>query len=156
MASLAPLLDLLPDERVRALLAARSVVSVPDAARPFLLASLVRHLDRPVLAVVARAEEAENLARDLHAFLGREGAEVFPGWEVLPGEPVSPSIETMGRRLHVLGRLAKGETLVVVATAQAMTQMVARPRSDASLLELQRGNEIDLGAITERLVEMGY
>src|SRR5918996_5919751 len=113
MASLAPLLDLLPDERVRALLDARSVVSVPDAARPFLLASLVRHLDRPVLAIVARAEEAENLARDVHAFLGRDGAEVFPGWEVLPGEPVSPAIETMGRRLQVLARLAGSESFVI-------------------------------------------
>ncbi len=59
MASLAPLLDLLPDERVRALLGARGAITVPDPARPFVLASLVRHLEAPVLAVAARGEEAE-------------------------------------------------------------------------------------------------
>ena len=91
MASLAPLLDLLPDERVRALLDARAPVTVPEPVRPFLLASVARHLGAPVLAVVARSEEAESLARDIQAFLGRDGAEVFPGWEVLPGEPISPS-----------------------------------------------------------------
>jgi transcription-repair coupling factor (superfamily II helicase) len=155
VAPLAPLLDLLPDERVRALLEARSVVSVADPARPFLLAALVRHLARPVLAVVARTDEAEQLARDVEAFLGRGGGEVFPGWEVLPGEPVSPSVETMGRRIQVLHRLRAGEGFVVATTAQGATQLVA-PRSDASVLELAPGAEVDLDALAERLVEMGY
>ncbi|MGH2694070.1 MAG: transcription-repair coupling factor [Actinomycetota bacterium] len=156
MASLAPLLDLLPDERVQSLLDARSIVSVPDAARPFLLAALVRHLERPVVAVVARSEEAESLARDVHAFLGREGADVLPGWEVLPGEPVSPSVETMGRRLHVLARLERSESFVIVTTAQGTTQLVAPPRSDLPLLELAAGVELFLDDTAARLVEMGY
>ena len=155
MAPLAPLLDLLPDERVRALLEARAVVSVADPARPFLLAALARHLARPVLAVVARTDEAEQLARDVEAFLGSGGGEVFPGWEVLPGEPVSPSVETMGRRIQVLHRLRAGEGFVVATTAQGATQLVA-PRSDASVLELSPGAEVDLDALAERLVEMGY
>jgi transcription-repair coupling factor (superfamily II helicase) len=156
LASLAPLLDLMPDERLRALVDARAPVTVPDPVRPFLLAALVRHLQVPVLAVAARAEEAEHLARDVHAFLGRDGAKVFPGWEVLPGEPVSPSIETMGRRLHVLGRLAKGETFVVVATAQAITQLVADPADRAPIIDLRTGSDVDLEALSARLVEMGY
>src|SRR5918996_5626864 len=156
MASLAPLLDLLPNERVRALLDARSVVSVPDAARPFLLASLVRHLDRPVLAIVARVEEAENLARDVHAFLGRDGAEVFPGWEVLPGEPLSPSVETMGKRMYSLLRLRRGDAFVVCTTAQGAMQLVADPGDSAGLLHIDVGTEISLDRTGEALVEMGY
>src|SRR5688500_395897 len=101
MASLAPLLDLLPEERIGALVSTRAPITVPEPARPFLLSALVRHLDQPVLAITARAEEAEHLVRDIHAFLGRDGAEVFPAWEVLPGERLSPSVDTMGRRLHV-------------------------------------------------------
>ncbi|MQA99200.1 MAG: transcription-repair coupling factor [Actinobacteria bacterium] len=146
----------MPDERLRALVDARAPVTVPDPVRPFLLAALVRHLQVPVLAVAARAEEAEHLVRDVHAFLGRDGAEVFPGWEVLPGEPVSPSIETMGRRLHVLGRLSKGETFVLVATAQAITQLVADPRGGAPIIDLRSGSEVDLDAFSAQLVEMGY
>jgi transcription-repair coupling factor (superfamily II helicase) len=146
----------LPEERVRALAAARAPVTVPDPARPFLLAALVSHLDAPVLAVVGRAEEADQLARDVHAFLGRDGAETFPGWEVLPGEPLSPSVETMGRRLHVLGRLARGERFVVVATAQGITQLVAPPMGDLEVLVVEPGVELDLDAVAERLVAMGY
>jgi transcription-repair coupling factor (superfamily II helicase) len=156
VASLAPLLDLLPDERVRALLDARAPVTVPEPVRPFLLASVARHLKAPVLAVVARSEEAESLARDIQAFLGRGGAEVFPGWEVLPGEPVSPSVETMGRRLQVLHRLRSRTDFVVVATAQGATQLVAAPRPELGLLVLRRGAELPLDDAAAHLVELGY
>ena len=156
MATLEPLLDLLPDERVRSLLEAGAVITAPDAARPFLLAALVRHMDRPVLAVTARPDESEQLARDIHAFLGRDGAEVFPGWEVLPGEPLSPSVETMGRRLHVLARLERGEAFVVVTTSQGVTQLVAPPSKDVDVLTLSKGATLDLEAASGRLVDMGY
>jgi transcription-repair coupling factor (superfamily II helicase) len=155
VASLAPLLDLLPDERLQALLRARSSVTVPEPARPFLLAALVRHLGSPVLAITARQEEAEQLARDIHAFLGRTGADVFPGWEVLPGEKLSPSVETMGRRMHVLSRLAAGDNFVVVTTSQGITQLVAPPGDAIEPVVLSEGASVDLGALAERLVEMG-
>jgi transcription-repair coupling factor (superfamily II helicase) len=155
VASLAPLLDLLPEERIRALLDARAPVTVPDPARPFLLSALVRHTKGPVLAVAAGGDEAEHLAHDIHAFLGREGADVFPGWEVLPGEPLSPSVETMGRRLHVLARLQRGEAFVVVTTAQGVTQLVA-PQSELDLLSLAMNESVPLEEVAERLVEMGY
>jgi transcription-repair coupling factor (superfamily II helicase) len=156
VASLAPLLDLLPDERVRALVGSGAPVTVPDAARPYLLAALARHLDRPVLAITARAEEAESVARDVQAFLGREGADVFPGWEVLPGEPVSPSVETMGRRLQVLHKLRAGRAFVVVTSAQGATQLVAPIREDLQPIVLTSGREVSLEEVTRQLVEMGY
>ena len=156
MASLAPLLDLLPDERVRALVSERAPITAPDPVRPFLLAALVRHLGLPALAVCARAEEAEGLARDVHAFLGRNGAEVFPGWEVLPGEPLSPSVETMGKRMYSLLRLRRGDAFVVCTTAQGAMQLVADPGDSAGLLHIDVGTEISLDRTGEALVEMGY
>ena len=147
---------MVPDERLRALLDARSPVTVSEPVRPFLLAALVRHFGLPVLAVTARTEEADHLARDVHAFLGRRAAEVFPGWEVLPGEPVSPSVETMGRRLHVLARLRRGDAFVVVATAQAASQLVAPPREDLEGLSLRNGEEVALDDLAARLVALGY
>ena len=156
MASLAPLLDLLPDERVRALAGARSVVTVADPARPFLLAALVHHLQKPVLAVAARSDEADQLAHDVRAFLGPGGGEVFPGWEVLPGEPISPSVETMGRRIDVLRRLSAGDSFVVAATAQGATQLVAPHALEAPAITLAPGAEIDLDSLTRGLVELGY
>ncbi|MEA2477346.1 MAG: hypothetical protein QOC87_1545, partial [Actinomycetota bacterium] len=143
MSALTSLLDLIPEEHIIDLERSGKAMTVPDPAKPFLLAALVRRLGKPVLAVTARSEDAEHLARDVQAFLGKEGAEVFPGWEVLPGEPLSPSVETMGRRLDVLSRLRRGESLVVVATAQGITQLVAPPR-DTDIVELRSGSSIDL------------
>ncbi len=134
---------------------ARAPITVADPARPFLLASACRSLDTPVLAIAGRGEESVHLARDIQAFLGREGAAVFPGWEVLPGEPLSPSVETMGRRLDVLARLARGEKFVCVTTAQGATQLVA-PTDALDPLHLERGGALDLDLVTARLVEMGY
>ena len=156
MASLAPLLDLLPEEELGHLLTSGGAVTVPDPARPYLVSAILRHVGEPVLVVVARIEEAEHLARDIQAFLGRDGAEVFPGWEVLPGEPMSPSVDTMGRRLDVMARLARGESFAVVATAQSATQFVAPPGDDLDVIQISSGDVLDLDATAERLVAMGY
>ncbi|MDQ3962550.1 MAG: transcription-repair coupling factor [Actinomycetota bacterium] len=154
-ATLAPLLDLLPQEEIESLLEADAPLTVPEAARPYLLASLVRHLDRPLLAITSRIEEADHLVRDVQAFLGRGGAEVFPGWEVLPGEPLSPSVDTMGRRIDVLARLQRGQNLVVVTTAQGATQLVA-PLSISDVVDLSQGASIELNELAATLVELGY
>ena len=42
------------------------------------------------------------------AFLGADEVELFPAWETLPFERVSPGVETMGRRLRVMWRLRDG------------------------------------------------
>ena len=49
--------------------------------------------------------DAERRATDLSQLLGSESVELYPAWETLPFERVSPSVETMGRRLEVLWRL---------------------------------------------------
>ena len=58
--------------------------------------------------------EAERLVRDLGQFLGEGEVELFPAWETLPFERVSPSFETMGRRLRVMWRLRSGTPPAVV------------------------------------------
>ncbi|MGI8775729.1 MAG: transcription-repair coupling factor [Actinomycetota bacterium] len=157
MASLAPLLEALPEERLRALLEVDAPITAPDAARPFLLAAMVQRLGLPVLAICARQEEADHLVRDVHAFLGRDGAEVFPGWETLPGEPLSPSVETMGRRLHVLARLEHKESFVIATTAQGATQLVAPPAGGSlDVIEIIQGGTLDIEVAAGLLADMGY
>ncbi len=92
-------------------------------AQAFVLAGLVRlGSRRPVLVVTPTGAAAEQLAHDLEVFTGEpadgrsgdrgrgfpEGTgrvEVFPAWETLPFERVSPDVATMGRRLRLLWRL---------------------------------------------------
>ena len=87
------------------------VVAVSEAPRSFFLAGLARLSGRrPLVVGVPTTAEAERLAHDLQQFLpeGSGGIELFPAWETLPFERVSPATETMGRRLRVLWRLRCG------------------------------------------------
>ena len=62
-----------------------------------------------MLAVTATTREADDLAAALGGLLPAEQVAVFPSWETLPHERLSPRSDTVGRRLAVLRRLAHPE-----------------------------------------------
>src|SRR5690606_26341196 len=78
----------------------------PAALRPFGVAALAGHDQRTVLAVTATARETEDLAAALSSLIDPGSVAVFPAWETLPHERLSPRSDTVGQRLAVLRRLA--------------------------------------------------
>ena len=111
MAALSGLTAVLADDPV--VVAATSgtarSVAVPEPARALFAATLARATARrPVVMVVPTAVEAERIAGDLREYVGEDAVELFPAWETLPFERVSPATETMGRRLRVIWRLRAG------------------------------------------------
>ena len=87
-------------------------VAVGDAARPLFLAALARtSARRPTVVAVPTATEAERIAHDLRQLLGAGAVELFPAWETLPFERVSPSVETMGQRNRVRQVMVPTETV---------------------------------------------
>src|SRR3546814_20886519 len=60
----------------------------------------------PVLLVTATGREADDLTSELTEMLGG-GVAQFPSWETLPHERLSPSADTVGRRVEVMRRLAR-------------------------------------------------
>ncbi len=136
-----------------------TVLAVPQAAQPVAVAGIAAlSRRRPLVVAMPTAADAERLWSDLAAFLPDEGLELFPAWETLPFERVSPSIETMGRRLRTLWRLRTGDpTLqVVVATARALVQRLGPHVEDAEPTILSAGDQIDASALIESLVTAGY
>ena len=121
--SLRSLPPLLRDEpaMARVVGASTATLAVATPAQAFVLAGLIRlGSRRPVLVVTPTGAAAEQLAHDLEAFTGGpilrprspapavDGpgrAEVFPAWETLPFERVSPDVSTMGRRLRLLWQM---------------------------------------------------
>ena len=104
----------------------REVVAVSEAARALFTAGIHRLTGAgSILLAVPTAAEAERLAGDLVPMLGAEAVELFPAWETLPFERVSPALETMGRRLRIMWRLREGgerAPAVVVAPVRALVQ----------------------------------
>ncbi len=106
------------------------------------------------------AAEAERVAHDLGRYLGRDAdVELFPAWETLPFERVSPSLDTMGRRLRVIWKLrAGGEHLpeVVVAPVRALVQRLGPHVEDFEPIRIHPGVQLDRDALVTRLVAFGY
>src|ERR1700729_2928915 len=164
--ALAPLLPLLRnDDTFVGLRGLRSgLVAVPEPARAFALAGIAEASGRrPVLVAVPTNAEAERLAHDLAAFLGPEQVDVCPAWETLPFERVSPSVETMGRRLRAMWRLRSGAqghpdrlSKVLVAPVRSLLQRLGPHVEDVEPVFVQKGQQIDTSALVAGLVAMGY
>jgi transcription-repair coupling factor (superfamily II helicase) len=102
---------------------------VAPSARPYTL-SLLAERSAPLLVVVPRTSDAEAVADGMAAFLGERRVAVFPAWETLPHERLSPQPRTVGRRLAVLDRLTHPDEhaeplLAIIAPVRAALQPMA-------------------------------
>ncbi|MFE9203704.1 transcription-repair coupling factor [Micromonospora sp. NPDC007230] len=146
-------------------------LTAPAALRPFAVAAVaadepVGGAGRPVLAVTATTREAEDLASALGSLLPPEQVAVFPSWETLPHERLSPRSDTVGRRLAVLRRLAHPESAdahgrtgplrVVVAPVRSLLQPQLKGLGDLEPVQLTAGDEADLEDVARRLTDMAY
>src|ERR1700752_1838908 len=92
----------------------------PASSRLFVASALARQ--GPLLVVTATGREADDLSAELRGVFG-DSVAVFPSWETLPHERLSPGVDTVGARLMLLRRLAHpddarlGPPLRVVVTA---------------------------------------
>jgi transcription-repair coupling factor (superfamily II helicase) len=164
--TLAPLLRLLQqDETFADLRDLRSaIVSVPEPARPFAIAGIASTSRRhPTLVAVPTNAEAERLAHDLAAFLGSDQVDLCPAWETLPFERVSPSVETMGRRLRTMWRLRSGAAghperipKVLVAPVRSLLQRLGPHVEEADPVVVSKGDRLDQEELVARLTSMGY
>ncbi|WP_308493494.1 transcription-repair coupling factor [Microbacterium terrisoli] len=166
----------------RALAQAETVRDVLAAASVDTDLSLVEGMDAPVLAALIERRRAAGHAAALLVITptGRRADAVgpaldallpsaqvlhFPAWETLPHERLSPSAETVGRRLEVLRRAREWSQsdpgqrppLVITASVRGALQPLAAGLADAGPIVLATGGRgHDLGAVAAQLVERAY
>ncbi|GGK91817.1 transcription-repair coupling factor [Mangrovihabitans endophyticus] len=139
-------------------------VTAPVSLRPFVVAAVAapaasEGADRPVLAVTATSREADDLAEALGCLIDPARVVVYPSWETLPHERLSPRSDTVGRRLAVLRRLAHPQgapVQVVVAPVRSLLQPQLRGLGDLEPVELTTGGEAELEDVARRLSDMAY
>jgi transcription-repair coupling factor (superfamily II helicase) len=135
------------------------VLAVPDAARAFTIAGLALLSDRhPVVVAMPTSTDAERLAADLRAFLGPDDVDLFPAWETLPFERVSPGVEAMGRRLRTMWRLQDPARMprVLVAPVRSLVQRLGPHVEEVQPVVVSKGDQVDPMALVEQLVVAGY
>ena len=132
-------------------------ITVPDAARSYLIACLCRDLHRTVLLVTAKPGDADRLSDDLTTIFSHEESEpqegIFPVLrlpesEALPYERLAEDAQVSHGRLNVLSALLQqkesppsggkqppdsdhlrhmGQGLALVASVAALSQRMLRP-----------------------------
>src|SRR3954453_2196660 len=138
---------------------AHAVLAVPEAARPDTIAGLVHASSRrPLVVACPTGTMAGQLADDLAQFLDEGQVELFPAWETLPFERVSPGVETMGRRMRVLHRVSQPERMpaVIVASVRALLQRLAATEEAVTPVTVRPGATLDPDELVARLVRQGY
>ncbi|MDO3650258.1 transcription-repair coupling factor [Nocardia mangyaensis] len=132
----------------------------PSAVRPFVAATITAQ--QPLVVVTATGREADDLTMELVEMLGSSVA-MFPSWETLPHERLSPGPDTVGRRLEVLRRLAHPEDTifpeplrVVVTTVRSLMQPMTAGLGDIEPIVLRVDGESDFDELLARLVEFAY
>ncbi|HZX56562.1 MAG TPA: transcription-repair coupling factor, partial [Ilumatobacteraceae bacterium] len=133
-------------------------VAVPESARAIAVAALAQLGDRsPLLVAAPTGTDAGQLYDDLRQFMPPDSVALFPAWETLPFERISPSVETMGRRMEVLWRL-RGEQAprIIVAGVRALLQRLSPEAITVDPIRIRPNDVIDPDALLDTLIGFGY
>jgi transcription-repair coupling factor (superfamily II helicase) len=132
----------------------------PASARLFVATALAQ--TGPLLVVTATGREADDLTAELRGVLS-DAVALFPSWETLPHERLSPGVDTVGARLMLLRRLAHpdddrlGPPLrVVVTTTRSLLQPMAPDLADIEPVTLKVGADSEFDSVIARLVDLAY
>jgi transcription-repair coupling factor (superfamily II helicase) len=127
------------------------------AGHDFVVASLARALDGPVLAVAPGPADAEELAEGLAGYLGPARVALFPAWEALPYEGISPGADVASRRAEAARRArAAAGPFVMVAPVAAALQGVPPDLGAEPPVVVQRGGTVDRDELLLHLDRLGY
>ena len=132
----------------------------PAGAQLFVACALAR--GGPLLVVTATGREADDLTAELRGVYG-DTAAMFPSWETLPHERLSPGVDTVGTRMLLLRRLAHPDDTclgpplkVIVTTVRSLLQPMAADLADIEPVVLATGAEFDFDHLVARLVGLAY
>jgi transcription-repair coupling factor (superfamily II helicase) len=142
--------------------------SLVEGLRAPLLAGLLerRAKGKALLAIVATGRESESLREALSCVAPTAEIIEFPAWETLPHERLSPSTETVGKRIDALRRLkawSEREALepqhpvIVVASVRAALQPLADNLTSLEPITLATGGRgYNLSELSSQLVDLAY
>jgi transcription-repair coupling factor (superfamily II helicase) len=134
----------------------------PVKTQAVALASMLMNRKDPLLVITATSRQAEELANTLDELVENLEVISFPAWETLPHERLSPSPETVGKRvaaLHQIQKVTKGKLkhpVVILVSIRAALQPLIAGIVDYQPLAIKQGSEYLLPELTLKLIEFAY
>lgn len=146
------LLPLGNEEIDSALNSANDLIS-PPSANAFLIA--LRAIRKPILVITASSRGAEELANEIREI--HPDTLEFPAWETLPHERLSPSSDTVVKRITALHAM-KDQTRnwIVISPIRAVIHKFNSQIIETEPITLDRSQEYDLSALQKKLVDFAY
>ncbi|WP_298918229.1 transcription-repair coupling factor [uncultured Roseobacter sp.] len=136
-----------------------TVSGVPEGFDARFLLSELQRQDGPILHVARDDKRLAALRAALRFFAPDMPVVVFPGWDCLPYDRVSPNADISARRMATLAALAHGmpAQFILLTTLNAATQRVpARETLKGAAFAARVGDRIDEAALRNFLVRMGF
>ncbi len=117
------------------------------------------YAEKPKATIIV-THESEELAKwreDLSALLPEAEVVELPVLDMVDFTVDAKGIARNSQRMEILGRILKGEALIVLTTAQAAVQKGISPKQFRALsLKLAVGDVIERNDLLEHLVKIGY
>ena len=130
----------------------RDIIAPPSS---FAYLISLRAMRKPMLVITASSRAAEDLAKEIREC--HADTLEFPAWETLPHERLSPSSDTVAKRISTLQALQdQSRNWVVVAPIRAVIHKFNAQIVNTKPILLERGLEFDLTQLQRELVSFSY
>jgi transcription-repair coupling factor (superfamily II helicase) len=127
----------------------------PGSADSLLLARL--GAGRRLLILTQTAQDAARLTDEIAWFDPSLAVRLFPDWETLPYDPLSPHPDLVSERLSALWLTSQGQVDVLVAPAATAAQFLCPPAFlNAHAFLLKEKDRLDGEKLRGRLAQAGY
>ena len=132
----------------------QSTICIPSTQGLF---AAITSQSRPLLLVTPSSRRAEELTQELATYIAADHIELFPPWETLPHERLSPKNDTVAARFKVLHRLAsKKPPRVVVTSIRGLIQPIIASVLEAKLPTLEVEKTVSMSELINSLSFLGY
>ncbi len=134
----------------------RLCITRPPGSSDSLLLSAFANKSR-LLVLTQSAQDAGRLAEELAWLDPALSVRLFPDWETLPYDPISPHPDLVSERLSALWLASQGKVDVLVApAATAMQRLCPADYLDAHTFLLKEKDKLDPERLRGRLAQAGY
>src|SRR5208337_2153121 len=133
------------------------IEGISRSSFPLISASIFNDLPAQTLVITDNYQKMYDMHLDIASFVDPDLLFLFPPWETLPYEFLSPPEKTERERITALYKLMKGEPALVVTTVESLIRKIpGREFFDRKALTLEKGTEYPFDDIVEMLAVYGY
>ena len=119
--------------------------------------AMIHDTQRQTLIVTHDKAHKEMWERDIQCLLPEVKVLSYPIVDRALSQWTAKSLDTQAKRMEVLGNLALGKSVIVLATVEEASQFVGAPSSVLDyMISLQVEQDIDQQHLLEKLVQIGY